>query len=234
MRRSEALTAVAFGLPGLSLAVAGAFHPHGLNYDSAQRWFLLHIAGLAVFPLVGVALAALMGRRRDVLAWAVRITAYLYATFYTALDVISGIAAGYVTRQLGPDTPRPDEVRLLFRIGSPLGRDRLLGPTGLLRTRCGRPAASPRAPRSPRRSARARRVAGARRPHLLACGYDRHGPDRARDGLAGRARDQIKGPPVAGRGNHVAGRPVIVGAQTYSAPSASRSMPTLIAGTTVA
>ena len=121
MRRSEALTAVAFGLPGLSLAVAGVFHPHGLSYDSAQRWFLLHIAGLAVFPLVGVALAALMGRRRDVLAWAVRITAYLYATFYTALDVISGIAAGYVTRQLGPDTPRPDEVRLLFRIGSPLG-----------------------------------------------------------------------------------------------------------------
>ena len=121
MRRSEALTAVAFGLPGLSLAVAGAFHPHGLNYDSAQRWFLLHIAGLAVFPLVGVALAALMGRRRDVLAWAVRITAYLYATFYTALDVISGIAAGYVTRQLGPNTPRPDEVRLLFRIGPPLG-----------------------------------------------------------------------------------------------------------------
>ena len=121
MRRSDALTALAFGLPGLALAVAGMFHPHGLNYDSAQRWFLLHIAGLAVFPLVGVALAALMGRRRDVLAWAVRITAYLYATFYTALDVISGIAAGYVTRQLGPDTPRPDEVRLLFRIGTPLG-----------------------------------------------------------------------------------------------------------------
>jgi hypothetical protein len=121
MRRTDALTAVANGLPGLALAVAGAFHPHGLNHDSAQRWFLLHIAGLAVFPLVGVALAALMGRRRDVLAWAVRITAYLYATFYTALDVISGIAAGYVTSELGPNTPRPDEVRLLFRIGTPLG-----------------------------------------------------------------------------------------------------------------
>ena len=121
MRRSEALTAVAFGLPGLALAVAGVFHPHGLNHESAQRWFLLHVAGLAVFPLVGVALAALMGRRRDVLAWAVRVTAYLYATFYTALDVISGIAAGYVTRELGPNTPRPDEVRLLFRIGTPIG-----------------------------------------------------------------------------------------------------------------
>ena len=121
MRRSEALTGVAFGLPGLGLALAGLFHPHGLSYDSSQRWFLLHVAGLAVFPLVGVALAALMGRRRDVLAWTVRVTAYLYATFYSALDVISGIAAGYVTRELGSGQPRPEEVRLLFRIGSPLG-----------------------------------------------------------------------------------------------------------------
>jgi len=121
MRRSDALTAIAFGLPGLALAVAGLFHPHSLTYHSAQQWFLLHITGLAVFPLVGVALGALMGRRRDVLAWTVRVTAYVYATFYSALDVISGIAAGYVTRELGAGTPRPDEVRLLFRIGSPLG-----------------------------------------------------------------------------------------------------------------
>ena len=52
---------------------------------------------------------------------AVRLTAYVYATFYSALDVVSGIAAGYVTRELGPGVPRPDEVRLLFRIGTPLG-----------------------------------------------------------------------------------------------------------------
>ena len=121
MRRPDVLTAIAFGLPGLALAVAGLFHPHSLSHHSAQQWFLLHIAGLAVFPLVGVALGALMGRRRDVIAWTVRVTAYVYATFYSALDVISGIAAGYVTRELGPGAPRPDEVRLLFRIGSPLG-----------------------------------------------------------------------------------------------------------------
>lgn len=121
MRRSDVLTAIAFGLPGLALAIAGLFHPHSLSYHSAQLWFLLHIAGLAVFPMVGVALGALMGRRSDVLAWTVRVTAYVYATFYSALDVISGIAAGYVTRELGAGTPRPDEVRLLFRIGSPLG-----------------------------------------------------------------------------------------------------------------
>jgi hypothetical protein len=58
--------------------------------------------------------------RQDPVAWAVRVTAYLYATAYTALDVVNGIAAGYVTHALGPGVPRPDEVRLLFRVGSPL------------------------------------------------------------------------------------------------------------------
>lgn len=108
-------------LPALALAGAGLLHPHHLTYDTSQRWFLLHLAGVLVFPLVGLALASLVRGRRDAVAWVVRLTAYVYATFYTALDVISGLAAGYVTRELGPGVPRPDEVRLLFRIGTPLG-----------------------------------------------------------------------------------------------------------------
>ena len=108
-------------LPGVSLAVVGLFHPHHLTYATANTWFALHIPGLLVFPLVGLALALLVRGRRDALAWAVRLTAYGYAVFYSALDVISGIAAGYVTRELGAGVPRPDEVRLLFRIGTPLG-----------------------------------------------------------------------------------------------------------------
>lgn len=108
-------------LPGVVLAAAGLFHPTGLSYDTAQRWYLLHLPGLLVFPLVGWALADLVTGRRDVVAWVVRLTAYVYATFYTALDVVSGIGAGYVTRQLGPDVPRPEAVSLMFRIGTPLG-----------------------------------------------------------------------------------------------------------------
>lgn len=51
-----------------------------------------------------------------------RVAAYGYATFYTALDAISGVAAGYVTDQLGADAvPRPPEISLLFRIGTPIG-----------------------------------------------------------------------------------------------------------------
>ncbi len=114
-------TPLLLAAPGLALAAAGLLHPHHLTYDTAGRWFGLHIAGLLVFPLVGAALAWLVRGRRDPLAWLVRLAAYGYATFYSALDVISGIAAGYVTREMGPGYVRDDEVRLLFRIGAPLG-----------------------------------------------------------------------------------------------------------------
>ena len=113
--------AVLLALPGLALAVAGLFHPHGLNYDTSWRWFALHVPGLLVFPLVGVALAARVRRRTDPVAWLVRLSAYVYATFYTALDVVSGIGAGWVTHQLGPDEPRPPAVSAMFGIGTPLG-----------------------------------------------------------------------------------------------------------------
>lgn len=113
--------AVLLALPGLALAVAGLFHPQSLNYDTADLWFGVHLPGVLVFPLVGAALAVLVRGRVDNVAWVVRLSAYVYATFYSALDVISGLAAGYVTRELGPGVARPDEVRLLFRIGTPLG-----------------------------------------------------------------------------------------------------------------
>ena len=118
-------------LPALSLAVAGLFHPHHLSYDTSWRWFSLHLPGLLAFPLVGVALAALVRLRTDPLAWGIRVAAYVYATFYTALDVISGVAAGYVTHELGPGVPRPEAVSLLFRIGTPLGE---IGSWALLAT----------------------------------------------------------------------------------------------------
>ena len=113
---------VVLALPGLALAVAGLFHPHHLTYATSHAWWTLHVPGLFVFPLVGVALMVLMRGRSDVVAWVVVLASFVYATTYSALDVINGIAAGYVTWSLGPGVPRPDEVRFLFEIGSPLGR----------------------------------------------------------------------------------------------------------------
>ena len=112
---------VVLAVPGVALALAGLFHPHHLTYATSYRWWTLHVAGLVVFPLVGVALMALFRGRRDPVVWVAVIGAYAYATFYSALDVVNGIAAGYVTWSLGPGVPRPDEVRYLFHVGSPLG-----------------------------------------------------------------------------------------------------------------
>ncbi len=112
---------VVLAAPGVSLAVVGATHPPRLTYDSAQHWWLMHLAGVFVFPLVGAALAALVWGRRDPLAWVVYAGSFVYACAYTSLDVISGLAAGWVTDRLGPGVERPDEVRYLFEIGGRLG-----------------------------------------------------------------------------------------------------------------
>ena len=120
--RQRLLLPVILATPGLLLAVAGLFHPHHLTYDTSARWYGVHLPGVVVFPLVGAALAVLVRGRTDNVAWVVRLAAYAYATFYSALDVISGIAAGYVTHELGPGAPRPEAVSLLFRIGTPLGK----------------------------------------------------------------------------------------------------------------
>ncbi len=119
--RSRLIVPLVLAVPGLSLAAAGLFHPHHLTYDTSQRWFALHVPGLLVFPLVGLALAWLVRGRHDPVAWVVRLAAYVYATCYTALDVISGMGAGYVTHELGPGVPRPEAVSLMFRIGTPTG-----------------------------------------------------------------------------------------------------------------
>lgn len=50
-----------------------------------------------------------------------RLGGYLFATAYTALDVISGLAAGYITVELGPGQLRPEAVSVMFRAGSALG-----------------------------------------------------------------------------------------------------------------
>lgn len=121
-RTDAPVLAVLVALPGLALAVAGLAHPHHLSYETARWWFGLHLVGLPVFPLVGLALARLVRGDGDPLAVLVRVSAYLYACFYTALDVVSGLAAGWVTREIGPGVPRPREVSLLFGVGTPLGR----------------------------------------------------------------------------------------------------------------
>lgn len=78
------------------LAVAGLFHPSPLTADSAQQWRTLHVVMLALFPLLAVTIWVLLRGERSVLAHAARLAAYVYACFYTALDVLAGIANGAI------------------------------------------------------------------------------------------------------------------------------------------
>ena len=117
----RAPAAAVLAVPGVALGVAGLLHPMHLSYATSQRWWLLHVPGLLVFPLVGVALMMLFRGRRDPVAVLAVLAAFGYATAYTTLDVVDGIAAGYVTHRLGPGVPRPDEVRYLFDLGRPFG-----------------------------------------------------------------------------------------------------------------
>lgn len=86
----------AVAAPGLLLAAAGLFHPRALAPSTAQLWWQLHVVLLPLFPLLAVAVCVLLRGEHGPPAWAARVAAYVYAAFYTALDVLAGIAAGYL------------------------------------------------------------------------------------------------------------------------------------------
>jgi hypothetical protein len=109
-------------LPGLALMAAGYVHPQSLNDMTAHMWWTLHVPGMVVFPLVGLALMWLFKGRRDPVAVVAVLASFVYAIFYNALDILSGIGAGWVTSRLPAGMARPDEVRSIFALGTPLGQ----------------------------------------------------------------------------------------------------------------
>lgn len=84
----------------VSLAVAGSTHPSPLSPDNAAYWRTLHVVLLPLFPLlalmVWVLLRGVRGGVGGVLAWAARVLALVFAAFYSALDVLAGIANGAI------------------------------------------------------------------------------------------------------------------------------------------
>lgn len=95
MRASRPLL---LALPPAALALAGLFHPLQAA-EEPVRWTAVHVAGLVLFPLLGTGpwLAA-RGRGRPV-ALVTGVLGYLYATGYTALDVIAGIVNGVLLQR---------------------------------------------------------------------------------------------------------------------------------------
>lgn len=105
-------------LPALLLAGFGLVHPRYLGTETAALWWQLHVVLLPLFPLLAVVLWAQLRGEPGPAAWAAQVAAYGYAVFYTALDVLAGIAAGYVVQTDG----RPTQASLdLGSLGSELG-----------------------------------------------------------------------------------------------------------------
>lgn len=94
MTSSSIRTILAVLVPPVLIAAVGLTHPAHLTQDASARWRDLHIVLLPLFPLLAVgpwlvarSIEPLYGRITLVLG-------YVYACFYSALDILAGIAAG--------------------------------------------------------------------------------------------------------------------------------------------
>ena len=86
---------VAVALPPLVLAVIGVTHPQHLTMASALYWRNLHIFTLPIFPLLGFSPWLIVRFRHNLaLSWLAGILGFVFAVFYTGLDVLAGIGAG--------------------------------------------------------------------------------------------------------------------------------------------
>jgi hypothetical protein len=113
-RRLAALAAA----PAVVLALLGLAHPADLTTETAPAWTTLHVVLLPLFPLLGLPVLLLLRGERPPVIWGVGIALLIYAAFYTALDVLAGIATGTLV-QRGAD-PEGGEVRALFDTGNGL------------------------------------------------------------------------------------------------------------------
>jgi hypothetical protein len=107
----------------LLLAVAGLVHPSGLASHTADRWAVLHILLLPVFPVVAAGfLIPLRDCRGTGWTHLARVAAYGYACCYTGLDAVAGIAAGTLVRHAPEPFDRHLLIDPLYSVGDRLGR----------------------------------------------------------------------------------------------------------------
>jgi hypothetical protein len=109
--------------PAVVLAGLGLTHPQDLSATSAPWWTTLHVLLLPLFPLLALSLWLLLRGLPGPVAWVARTAAYGYAAFYTALDVLAGIAAGELTQLNAERGLQTDavEVDRMFAVGNDLG-----------------------------------------------------------------------------------------------------------------
>ncbi|MGA9103535.1 hypothetical protein [Aeromicrobium sp.] len=87
---------IAVAVPHLVIAAIGLTHPAQLTVASAHHWQMMHTVLLPLFPLLALA-PWLVARAVDpVSGVVVGVIAFVYACFYTALDILAGIGGGAI------------------------------------------------------------------------------------------------------------------------------------------
>jgi len=114
--RRTVLLSLAVAVPPLVLAAVGLSHPTDLDAGSAEYWRDLHIGILAVFPLLGFAPWLVVRGHRRWLSWTAGVLGFVYAAFYSALDILAGIGAGALEHE-----GMHDATPVAFDLGDRLG-----------------------------------------------------------------------------------------------------------------
>lgn len=94
MRQRAVFRYLVVGIPPLALAAVGITHPLHLTASAAEYWRNLHVLTLVLFPLLGFAPWLIVRGWMPLLTWIVGVLGFVYASFYTVLDVLAGIGAG--------------------------------------------------------------------------------------------------------------------------------------------
>ncbi|MBF4633782.1 hypothetical protein ITJ38_05120 [Agreia pratensis] len=81
-------------LPAVVCALIGLLHPHHLTDATASIWQMMHLILIPLFPLVGLGPWLIARRSNRLLGWIAAVGGYGFATFYTSLDLLAGVAAG--------------------------------------------------------------------------------------------------------------------------------------------
>ncbi|MDX6275949.1 MAG: hypothetical protein QOJ72_77 [Nocardioidaceae bacterium] len=81
-------------LPPVLIGLIGITHPAHLTFGASGYWRNLHVVLMPLFPLLALG-PWLATRAIDrTYAWVALVLGFVYACFYTALDVLAGIGAG--------------------------------------------------------------------------------------------------------------------------------------------
>lgn len=113
---SRIRTTVAVLAPPVVIGLVGLTHPAHLTQDASAWWRDLHIVLLPLFPLLAVGPWLVARSIEPVYGRITLVLGYVYACFYSALDILAGIAAGALKHD------REGGLRTVFGYASDLGQ----------------------------------------------------------------------------------------------------------------